>query len=139
MAKIEKKLKEQCFDFPDIFELSTELLNTDNWQLKQFFDFENRKYRSKDVIDDIVSDLSDNNLIKVQFAKMEIDVPAIPYEWQNLKSKLCLWVNHNKNLFPPKSGDEIVKKVDNLGFNNLFHIVDFLLCHSMSSAEVESI
>ena len=70
---------------------------------------------------------------------MEIDVPAIPYEWQNLKSKLCLLVNHNKNLFPPKSGDEIVKKVDNLGFNNLFHIVDFLLCHSMSSAEVESI
>ena len=28
-------------------------------------------------------------------------------------------------------------KVDNLGFNNLFHLVGFLLCRSMSSAETE--
>ena len=80
MAKIEKKLKEQCFDFPDIFELSTEFLNTENWQLQQFFDFENGNYKSKDATDDIFSDLFDNNLIKVQFVKMAVDVAAIPYE-----------------------------------------------------------
>ena len=67
---IEKKRKEWCFDFPDLFELSTEFLNTENCQLKQFFDFKNGKYKSKDAIDDIVSDLSDNNLIKVQLVKM---------------------------------------------------------------------
>ena len=82
-AIIEKKLKE-CFNFPDIFKLSTEFLNTENWQLEQFFDFENGKYKSKDAIDDIISDLSDNNLIKVKLIKMGINVAAIPYKWQNL-------------------------------------------------------
>lgn len=68
---------------------------------------------------------------------MGINVAPIPYEWQNLKSKSCPWVNRNKNLFPHKSWYEIGEKVNNLGFNNLFHLVDFLLCHSMSSAEAE--
>ena len=117
--------------------MSTEFLNTENCQLQQFLDFENEKYKSKDAIDDTVSDLPGNILIKVQLVNMGINVATIPYEWQNLKSKLCLWVNRNKNLFPPKSWYEIGEKVNNLGFNNLFHLVDFLLCHSMRSAEAE--
>ena len=132
-AIIEKKLEEWYFNFPDIFELSTEFLNTKNWQPK-FFHFENEKYKGEEAIGDIASDLSYNNLIKSQLVKMGIDVVAILYEWQNLKSKLCLWVNCNSC----KSWDKVDKKVENLGLNNLFHLVDFLLCHSMSSAEVEA-
>ena len=83
--------------------MSTEFLNTKNWQLKQFFHFENEKYKIKEAIGDIASDLSYNNPIKSQLVKMGIDVVAILYEWQNLRSKLCLWVNCNKSLYSSKS------------------------------------
>lgn len=100
-----------CFNFPDIFELSTKFLNTKNRWLKQLVTTgDNRKYKSKDVIDGIISDLSGNNLIKVQLVKIEIDVATIPYS-QSSKSKLCLWVNPTKTCSLLNEGMKLVKKL----------------------------
>ena len=70
--------------------------------------------------------------IRLQLESRNIVLSEISLEWTFLEFKLAKW---SKNDFPPESGESIGMKFD--GLSNLFHLIDYFLTLSVSSAEAE--
>ena len=130
------RIRQRCYNQPVIFEEAKPLLDLGSWREAEFFKTEANKTTTTSVFDDEISALVTNPSITSQLEHQDVDVGGIISDWQNLKKAMNKWGKVTKP-FPPQSWQQIGERIDVANFSNLFSLVDFLLCHSLSSADAE--
>ena len=132
-----RNLQKRCFDMHSVFDEAASILDTTQWKRQAFFvDVEGEHNTSTAVFDDSVELLISNDDISVQLEHQGVDTAAILSEWTNLKNKMRNW-NEKTKKFPPESWKQIGEHVKVENYSNLFTLIDYLLCHSLSSADAE--
>ena len=128
-------IKNRCADVSSTFDEGDEIINTSDWNSEKFFVTTNGKKAVTDIFEDSLSLLLEIGNVKNSLESMEVDIGNIIPEWKFLKSKMATW-GPNK-AFPPSDWSDIAGNVKLDNYSNLLSLVDFLLSHSLSSADAE--
>ena len=132
------QLTKRCCNTPAIFEESESLLDTRKWIDVEFFKSLDGQIQCTDKLDSELVALLGDASIRKQLECQNVDVNAIPSEWQSLKEKMSTWNKRATRKFPPESWEQVAEwVVVEVHFENLFALIDFFLCHSVSSADAE--
>jgi hypothetical protein len=127
----------RCANVPGVFAEAVDFLNTAEWTYSNFFTTENNEIKHKNIFDNNIKALIDNEMLRQQLENKNVDIGNIISEWISLKNIMKTWKIASSKSFPPLSWAEISINVKPDRFNNLFSLIDFLLCHSLSSADAE--
>ena len=88
-------------------------------------------------LDDSIIAITTTDSVCQQLAAQGVMVEDIEGEWQSLKKVVSRWVDRASRKFPPESWEQIGSWVNKLNYSNLFALIDYILCHGVSSADVE--
>lgn len=122
---------------PSIFADAEAILDTCKWDPEEFYRIINGKKECTLVFEDELQALIDNVAIRKQIECQGVDVGAVVMEWVNLKKTMLTWNNRMTKCIPLESWAQIGVWVKCENFANLFSLVDFFLCHNLSSADAE--
>ena len=140
VKSFKRNIEDHCgSDFPPVFYEAHQILNTKKWIHSQFFQNANTggifsKFTPTDALNANFNSLVESPTIKKQLEHCGVDVDNIPMEWHSMKSIMSRW---SVTSFPPSSLVEIGKLILDDTHSNLFILIDYLLCHGVSSAEAE--
>ena len=134
---MKKCILKRCSNVSDVFAEADKLLNTVEWTESDFFTAENNKKLHKNMLDNNIKALIDDDVLRQQLEYKRVDVGNILSEWIILKKIMATWTSASSKSFPPLSWSQIATNIKPDRFANLFSLIDFLLCHSLSSADAE--
>lgn len=103
-TSMKKCILKRCSNVSDVFAEADELLNTVEWTESDFFTAENNKKLHKNMLDNNIKALIDDDVLRQQLEYKRVDVGNILSEWIILKKIMATWTSASSKSFPPLLG-----------------------------------